>query len=51
MRSPHRARPEDRAGGTRAARPATRRAPLPSVKRRARIIHAVPRGFLPLVRH
>jgi len=32
-------------------RKATRRAPTRCVKRRERIIHVIPRGFLPLVRH
>ena len=51
LRSPHRARPDDVQASKRPTRSATRRAPMRSVKRRERILHVIPRGFLPLVRH
>ena len=51
LRHPHRARPDIAQATTRPVRSATRRAPMRSVKRRERILHVIPRGFLPLVRH
>jgi hypothetical protein len=51
VRAPHRARTADASLATRPARVASRRSPSRSAKPRERIIHVVPRGFLPLVRH
>jgi hypothetical protein len=51
LRHPHRARPDAAQSATRPMRTATRRAPMRCVKRRERILHVIPRGFLPLVRH
>jgi hypothetical protein len=50
VRTPHRVN-ADASMPKRPARAAARRAPSRNVKPRERIIHIVPRGFLPLVRH
>jgi len=51
VRAPHRVRDVAGAHPTRAVRVASRRAASRSAKPRERVIHVVPRGFLPLVRH
>jgi hypothetical protein len=51
LRQPRRGGDREPDTAVRSTRPAPRRQPSRSAKRRLRVVHAMPRGFVPHVRH
>jgi len=51
LRQPRRGFVREAGSQVRPIRPAMRRQPSRSAKRRLRVVHAMPRGFVPHVRH